>query len=90
MNFGAEKVDLRDIRFTPEILRSIPPATARMYSVIPIADAIEGVVIAAPYPFKLEAIDELRWIVGRNIEIRAADSDQLRTFIEKHYGADTV
>ncbi len=88
MNYGAEIVDLRDVRFTPEPLSTIPGATVRMHSVIPIADAIQGLVIATTYPFNLEVIDELHRIVGRDIEIRSADADQLRVFIKIHYGGD--
>ena len=86
MNDGAEKIDLRDVRFTPELLSTIPGATARMHSVIPIEDAIDGLVIATTYPFNLDAIDDLHRIVGRDIEIRCADADQLRVFIKNHYG----
>lgn len=88
MNYGAENVDLRDVRFTPELLSAIPGATARIYSLLPIADAIDGLVIATAYPFNLEAIDDLHRIVGRDIEIRCADADQLRVFIKNHYGGD--
>jgi hypothetical protein len=86
MNYGAEIVDLRDVRFTPELLSVIPGATARMYSVLPIADTIDGLVIATAHPFNLEAIDDLNRIVGRDIEIRCADADQLRDFIKNYYG----
>ncbi len=89
MNYGADKVDLRDVRFTPELLSAIPGATARMYSLIPIADTIDGLVIATTYPFNLEAIDVLRRILSREIEVRYADADQLRVFIKNPYRGDS-
>ncbi len=88
MSYGAENVDLRDVRFTPELLSTIPGPTARMYSVLPIANGIDGLVIATACHFNLEAIDDLHRIVGRDMEIRCADADQLRVFIKNHYGGD--
>jgi len=80
MNFGAEKVDLRDIRFTPELLRCIPAATARMYSVLPVFTRCDSLGVVMLDFSNLEAIDELVFITGKELQIRA--------FIELYYAED--
>jgi len=42
--------------------------------------------IATADPFELTVFDELRLLIGRNIELVLAEEDDLRAFIRRHYG----
>ena len=86
MNSGTEKVELREVLFTPELLRCIPAATARMYSVLPIFDAGDCLGIVMLDPSRIEAIDELAFITGRSLQVRTAAAEEIRAFIDMHYG----
>ena len=88
MTFGIEKVDLREIHFTRELLSRLPAATARRYSALPVYEHGDSLVVVLPDPSRLDAIDELHAITGKHLDIKAADPDQIDAFIEMHYGAD--
>ncbi len=78
-------IDLATIRFTPELLRCVPQATARMYRVLPIGSAPDCIRIALADPSDLQVLDELYLVLGRAIEPYVADKHQLDAFIEKMY-----
>jgi type II secretory ATPase GspE/PulE/Tfp pilus assembly ATPase PilB-like protein len=88
MDFGVEKIDLTTVHFTPELVRTIPAATVRMYRVLPVFDAPDCLCIALPDASKLEVIDELHFILRRSLEVRQAERQQLDTFIQRLYGDD--
>jgi type IV pilus assembly protein PilB len=84
MDFHVD-IDLATIHFTPELLRFIPKATARMYRVLPIGSAPDCIRIALADPSDLEVLHELYFVLGRAIEPYVADKHQLDTFIERMY-----
>jgi hypothetical protein len=85
VNSSVEKIDLSTVQFTPELLRTIPAATVRLYRVLPVFDGPESLCIALPDGSKLEVIDELCFILGRSLDIRQAERHQLDTFIARLY-----
>jgi hypothetical protein len=87
MNFGAEKVDLSKIHFTPELLRYIPAETARKYQVLPLFDYPGRLTIALAQADDLNVIDGLIAILkGKELEIRIAQIEQLDRFLQQLYG----
>jgi hypothetical protein len=99
MDFGAEKIDLSTVRFTPELLKAIPACTARLYRVLPIFERVlpvserripvfeESVLcIALDDPSNSVLVEELEFVLQRRLELRQADSEQLDTFIQRLYG----
>ena len=89
-----DKIDLANVDFTPELLRSLPAGVAQLYHVLPVRQSDRGVLLAmAPMPLlqaKGDELDsvrtELRFIVARDVEFVIADRDQIATFIQKLYG----
>ena len=84
--FGAETVDLREVKFTPELLRFISSAFARKHRLLPIyvTDSLLGVALADPSD--LDTIDYLARTSQRGIDVRVANSRQLDEFIWRLYG----
>ena len=89
--FGAEKIDLTQVRFTPELLRSIPAHVVRRYRVLPIFDHPPFVLrVAFADPIDLDAVDGTHFVLKRDLELRVADPQQVDEFIRRLYGsADT-
>lgn len=89
-----EQIDLRTVEFTPELLRTVPAATAELYETIPVRCAPGSVVLAMAPMRVLQAMSdeldslrlELRCVLRREIELAIADGDQIRAFIERLYG----
>ena len=84
--FGAEKIDLAHVRFTPELLSSIPAEVARSYRVLPIHDEPPFPLrVAFADPIDLEAVEKTHFLLKRDLELRIADPQQVDEFIEQLY-----
>jgi type II secretion system (T2SS) protein E len=89
-----ERVDLSKVDFTPALRTSLPPATARLYEIVPVRQTPQQVVLALPPMRLLQARDdelqtlriELRCILGREVDFVIADRDQIREYVRRLYG----
>ncbi len=88
-HLGTEIVELRDKELSPELLQLIRPSYARMYQCVPVADHGSMVQVAMADPLNPAAIDELGYVVGREIQIVVADPAQIEKLVGKFYGEDS-
>lgn len=88
MGFGSQRVDLSTINFTPGLLRCVPKHVARKYRALPIFETSDSLGIAIAGPPDLDMIDSLSHVLKRPLEFRAADEQQLVTFLGQHYGIE--
>jgi type IV pilus assembly protein PilB len=86
---GTEVVSLRNVQFTPELLKSIPGSTARMYQCVPIAENNGNVQVAFVDPLNPERAGELGFVIRKDVQLVVADPVQIEKAIEQYYGADT-
>jgi type IV pilus assembly protein PilB len=85
---GAEVVTLRDKEFAPEILKTVPPAAAKMYRCFPYK-LVDGILqVAFEDPLNPTRLDEVGRIVGRDIQPVITNPKEIGKLIEKHYGGD--
>ena len=87
-HFGADEIDLRSVRFTPELLACVPAELARKYRVLPVSDSAQLLRIAVADPSDIDAIDSLNNFLKRDLEICVAEASQLDEFIERLYGLE--
>ncbi len=85
---GAEVVSLQKIDFTPQLLKLIPANTARMYRCIPVGVSDSALQVAFEEPLNPARIDELGFIVKRDIRPVIANPAEIAKLIEKYYGQD--
>src|SRR5688572_9185931 len=85
---GTEVVSLDGIEFTPELLKNVPAATARMYQCVPVEDFGTAVRIAMANPLNPAAVDEISYIVGKEVQLVVADAKSIDKTINKHYGEE--
>ena len=88
-HLGTEVVNIEGMEFTPELLKNIPSATARMYQCIPVADFGSAVRIAMANPLNPAAVDEISYIVAKEVQLVVADPGAIEKVISKHYGDDS-
>ena len=86
MNFEAERIDLSTVQFTPELLRCLPAAVARKYRALPVLESGDCLHVAVPASRDIDVVDSLCHVLRRELEFRAADREQLNTFIQRFYG----
>ena len=88
MEFHGDRIDLKSVNFTPELLRCISAELARKFRVIPVLESSGRLTIALTDPSDLEAIDSLAHSLNREIQVCIADESQLGIFIQRFYGDD--
>ncbi len=84
--FGAEVVDLNEIRLTDEVISAIPRHIAKRYKVIPIYRNNGSVTVALSDPADLDTIDSLHHLLNQEIEVKVAPEEEIDAAIERYYG----
>ena len=89
-NLGMESVKLSDFRLEKGILDLIPKETAANYIVLPVNLEEGKLTIAIADPFNVQAMDDLRYILGDeyNLHFVIARQDELESAIDKFYTGD--
>jgi type IV pilus assembly protein PilB len=82
---GAPVVTLRERDLTPELLRLIPAKTARMYQCLPVGMADSTLQLALVDPLSPGRIDELGFVIKKDIQLVVADPTLVQKAIEKFY-----
>jgi type IV pilus assembly protein PilB len=86
---GTEVVNLANVQFTPELLKTVPGTTARLHQVVPVAEFGSTLQIALANPLNPSVMDELGFSLKRDIVPVVADPKQILKVIEERYGAET-
>src|SRR5580700_11803112 len=76
-HLGTEVVQLSTRELTPEILSAIPPDAARMYKCLPVAVYDSTVQLALCDPLNPTLIDELGYIIKKEIVLVVADPGEI-------------
>jgi type IV pilus assembly protein PilB len=85
-HLGTEVVSLTDREFTPEVISAVPAGTARMYQCMPVNVFDSSVQIALADPLNPARIDELGFIIKKDVQIVVADPAQIQKAIDRFYG----
>src|SRR5882672_8196788 len=88
-NMGTQVVSFRDREFPQELVRSITAHTARMYQCMPMKLENSTLQVALVDPMNPARIDELGFIVKKDIQLVVADPAQVEKAIEKYYPEDS-
>ncbi|MBG87250.1 MAG: pilus assembly protein PilB [Verrucomicrobiales bacterium] len=77
--------DLGDIDIPDEVLATIPPNTARMYQCLPIEAYDESVKVVLADPLNPSILDELSFIVRKEVHVVVGDPVAVENLLSKHY-----
>ena len=86
---GTEVVDLRSVNFTAELLKTVPANTARMYQCVPVGLFGNSLQVALADPLNPSTLDEVSFIVRKDVSQLVADPAAIARLIDQHYGAET-
>jgi type IV pilus assembly protein PilB len=85
---GAEIVSLNDREFSPQLIKTIPSNTARMYRCIPVGQSNSTLQVAFEDPLNPARVDELGFSVKKEIQPVVANPADISKLIDKYYGQD--
>ncbi|MEY2440023.1 MAG: type pilus assembly protein PilB [Verrucomicrobiota bacterium] len=86
---GAEFVDLRQKEIAPGILKLIPSGLARLHRALPVGLSGSVLRVALVDPLDPRAAEDLRFALGKDIDVVVAPTDQIEERIKQYYGTDT-
>jgi type IV pilus assembly protein PilB len=84
-HLGTEVVDLNDKEIPPEVVALVPNPTARMYQCVPLEDYGSVLRVALADPLNPAIIDELGFVVRKEVQIVVADPQLIERLINKYY-----
>jgi type IV pilus assembly protein PilB len=87
---GAELLDLNEHEIVPEVVKLVPGGLARLHRALPV-DMIDNTLrVALADPLEARTAEDLRFALGRDIEVVVAPVDQIEDRIRIFYGSDTT
>jgi len=87
---GTEYVDLGEREIPPAILKLIPSGLARLHRALPIGLSGNTLRVALADPLDPRAAEDLRFALGKDVDVVVAPTEQIDNRIKEHYGADTT
>jgi type IV pilus assembly protein PilB len=87
---GTEYIDLSQTEIPPAILKLIPSGLARLHRALPIGLSGNTVRLALADPLDPRAAEDLRFALGKDIDVVVAPTEQIEERIKHHYGTDTA
>lgn len=84
-HFGAEVVNLNDIRIEDDVINTIPRHIARKYRVVPVFKHDNTITVAIADPSDLDTIDSLTHLLQAEIDLRVASEQEIEACLSKYY-----
>jgi len=86
---GTDFIDLSENEIAPEILQLIPAGLARLHQALPIAAHGNTLTVALHDPLDLRAAEDLRFALGKDVQVVVAPTEQIEDRINRYYGTDS-
>src|SRR5437762_3837031 len=84
-HFGAEVVNLGDMKIADEVISAIPRHIAKKYRVIPVFKHDNTLTVALADPSDLDTIDSLTHLLRLEINLQVASEADIEAALTKYY-----
>jgi general secretion pathway protein E/type IV pilus assembly protein PilB len=85
-HFGAEVVDLSQIKIPDDVIAAVPRHIARKYRVVPVFKHDNSLTVAIADPSDLDTIDSLTHLLHADISLQVASDSDIEAALSKYYG----
>jgi type IV pilus assembly protein PilB len=85
-HFGAEVVNLNDIKIADDVIAAVPRHIARKYRVVPVFKHENSLTVAIADPSDLDTIDSLTHLLRMEINLQVASEPDLEAALGRYYG----
>jgi type IV pilus assembly protein PilB len=86
---GTEFVDLNGHQIPASVVKLVPSGLARLHRALPIGLAGNTLRVALADPLDLRAAEDLRFALGKDVDVVVAPTNQVETRIREYYGSDS-
>jgi len=83
---GIPHIRVENYSIPPEVVEEVSETLARQYLLIPISKTGDSLTVAMSDPLNIMALDDLKMLTGRNIEVMVSPASEIDAAIEKYYG----
>lgn len=80
-------LSLGDVVIDPEVATLVPEKLARRHNLIPIERREGRIVLAVADPFNVQGIDEVRVLLGEEVDLVLAKTEEIQAAIDEHLAA---
>src|ERR1700720_1562353 len=87
---GTAFFDLGEKEIPPAILKLIPTGLARLHRALPIGLTGNTLRVALADPLDPRAAEDLRFALGKDVDVVVAPTEQIDNRIKEYYGTDTT
>jgi type IV pilus assembly protein PilB len=88
-SLGTKVVNLPAIDIPPEVVHAIPASVARMYMVVPVERGNNTVTLATYDLLSPATLDELTFVLSRDVSLVLAREDDIRAHVNQLYGDES-
>lgn len=85
-HLGTRVIDLSRTDVSPFAIKMIPASVARMYNVVPVEVDAHSATLATYELISPEIVDELNFVLTRDVSFVVAKESDIRAFLNQHYG----
>ncbi len=86
---GTDYVNLEGYEPPAEVLRAIPAGLAKLHGVFPVSENPSGVTITMVDPLNNQSVDDIRFAIGKDINVVVANVRFINDAIQQFYGMDS-
>jgi general secretion pathway protein E/type IV pilus assembly protein PilB len=84
-HFGAEVVNLNEIKIPDDVIATIPRHIAKKYRVVPVFKHDGSLTVALADPSDLDTIDSLNHLLRMEVNLQVASEADIETALSKYY-----
>lgn len=84
-----EFVRLEDIELPQSVIKLMPSDVARTYAAVPVSLNGNVVTVVVQDPYNPHLVEELSWVLGKDVQVAAASPKKIEEAISKHYGEES-
>ena len=83
--FGAEVVNLNDLKISDDVIASVPRHIARKYRAVPVFKHDNNLTVAVADPSDLDTIDSLQHLLRMDISLQVASDSDIEAALGRYY-----
>jgi len=89
-SIGAEAYNLQEFAPDTTVLGLIPSGLARLHGAMPVMGSGNTIIVALMDPLNPQTIEDLRFALGREIQVMVAFPSRVAELIRQHYGSEVT
>jgi type IV pilus assembly protein PilB len=86
---GTRVVRLPDLDIQPDTLHAVPVSVVRMYNMVPVETGPNAVTLATSQLPSTEVMDELQFVLTRDVAFVVASEEDVKNQIARHYSEES-